>query len=225
MLVGADLRLNDEMKKCLKCGLEKPESGFYRDKRGYFVSPCKTCKQANIKAYRAANKEKVNKQGKVYARRFYWKNHEKYKRYFRGYFAEQRIKAQIKRLDLKDPPKRLSDCKGHPEPCHWIRCKHHLLWDIYPDIKKKDNREIVKCLFKMPITCIFDYTNSDHTLEDVAQVFGITRERVRQIQDKALDRIRQVPGRRDELYDYIDHENRHPIDPSIYANFRFKLDK
>lgn len=33
-----------------------------------------------------------------------------------------------------------------------------------------------------------------HTLEEVGQVFGVTRERIRQIEARALDRIREIKG-------------------------------
>jgi RNA polymerase primary sigma factor len=32
---------------------------------------------------------------------------------------------------------------------------------------------------------------SDHTLEEVGKVFGVTRERIRQIEAKALKKLRQ----------------------------------
>ena len=33
--------------------------------------------------------------------------------------------------------------------------------------------------------------NTDHTLEEVGEEFGVTRERIRQIESKALERIRE----------------------------------
>ena len=36
--------------------------------------------------------------------------------------------------------------------------------------------------------------NITHTLEEVGQVFGVTRERIRQIEAKALEKIRQHDG-------------------------------
>jgi len=94
------------------------------------------------------------------------------------------------------------------------------MWDR---VKHKTNSQIVNYMLKMPVTCVFDYTKTDHTLEDIAQVFGITREMVRQNEEKALRKIRHVKTKRDELVDYIDHENRHPIDTSIYSTFDLDL--
>ena len=38
---------------------------------------------------------------------------------------------------------------------------------------------------------------TDHTLEEVAQVFGVTRERIRQIEAKALKKLRHpIHGRK-----------------------------
>jgi RNA polymerase primary sigma factor len=44
------------------------------------------------------------------------------------------------------------------------------------------------------------------TLEEVARVFGLTRERVRQLEQRGLDRLR-VPGRRNRLADFAEAED------------------
>jgi len=44
------------------------------------------------------------------------------------------------------------------------------------------------------------------TLEEVARVFGVTRERVRQLEQRGLDRLRE-PGRRDRLADFAEAED------------------
>ena len=80
------------------------------------------------------------------------------------------------------------------------------------------NNQIVSYLYKMPVTCLFDLTKRDHNLRECGEFFNITRERVRQIQDKALNKIKFVKSKRDMVSDYIFHENRHPIDNSIYFN-------
>ena len=44
-----------------------------------------------------------------------------------------------------------------------------------------------------------------HTLEDVGKVFGVTRERIRQIEAKALRKLRH-PSRGKKLRDFIDED-------------------
>ena len=45
--------------------------------------------------------------------------------------------------------------------------------------------------------------NTDHTLEEVGQQFNVTRERIRQIEAKALRKLRH-PSRSRKLKDYLD---------------------
>ena len=45
--------------------------------------------------------------------------------------------------------------------------------------------------------------NSDHTLEEVGQQFSVTRERIRQIEAKALWKLKH-PSRSRELRSFLD---------------------
>ncbi|MFC7739508.1 sigma factor-like helix-turn-helix DNA-binding protein, partial [Roseomonas sp. GCM10028921] len=45
--------------------------------------------------------------------------------------------------------------------------------------------------------------NSDHTLEEVGQQFNVTRERIRQIEAKALRKMRN-PARARQLRSFLD---------------------
>jgi RNA polymerase primary sigma factor len=48
--------------------------------------------------------------------------------------------------------------------------------------------------------------NTDHTLEEVGKQFDVTRERIRQIEAKALRKLRH-PSRSDKLRSFLDHGN------------------
>ena len=47
--------------------------------------------------------------------------------------------------------------------------------------------------------------NTDHTLEEVGKQFDVTRERIRQIEAKALRKLRH-PSRSDQLRSFLDIE-------------------
>jgi RNA polymerase primary sigma factor len=46
-------------------------------------------------------------------------------------------------------------------------------------------------------------TNTDHTLEEVGRTFSVTRERIRQIEAKALRKLKH-PRRSRELRSFLD---------------------
>ena len=47
------------------------------------------------------------------------------------------------------------------------------------------------------------YDGKTHTLEEVGQIFGVTRERIRQIESKTLAKLRH-PSRSSKLKDYLE---------------------
>jgi RNA polymerase primary sigma factor len=48
--------------------------------------------------------------------------------------------------------------------------------------------------------------NTDHTLEEVGKQFDVTRERIRQIEAKALRKLRH-PSRSEKLKSFLDGES------------------
>jgi hypothetical protein len=73
-------------------------------------------------------------------------------------------------------------CIEEPGPCPNTRCRHHLASDETPlRLSRADLTE----------PCVLRLANrGPHTLEQVGQILGITRERTRQIELKALTRLR-----------------------------------
>jgi DNA-directed RNA polymerase sigma subunit (sigma70/sigma32) len=53
--------------------------------------------------------------------------------------------------------------------------------------------------------------NSDHTLEEVGQQFSVTRERIRQIEAKAIRKLKHHKGPMNTLSDSFDQPDISPI--------------
>ena len=83
-------------------------------------------------------------------------------------------------------PKKRSECLNTSRPCPWLRCKHHMVWCTY-DIKNMTNDEILDLIFNLKETCTLDVADRGGvTLEEVGEIMGVSRERVRQIESSRL---------------------------------------
>ena len=95
-------------------------------------------------------------------------------------------------------PQTRADCVSGPRPCPWVSCAQHLFLDVlqtgslklnFPDLEPHEMKE----------SCALDVADrGGHTLEEVADLANLTRERIRQLESKILDKLKaaldsQVP--------------------------------
>ena len=78
--------------------------------------------------------------------------------------------------------------------------------DIVEDTLEPREKKVIMLRFGL------DGTNVTHTLEEIGEVFGVTRERVRQIEEVALQKIRQH-GDSYKLIDFLEG-----VKPQLFAN-------
>ena len=85
-------------------------------------------------------------------------------------------------------PKNRSECMNGIRPCPFVSCRYHLYMDIvYGKIKTYSNVPIV-----MNETCALDVAGNGKgmNLDELSLHFNLTRERVRQIIENSLRKIR-----------------------------------
>jgi hypothetical protein len=101
--------------------------------------------------------------------------------------------------DLQRPHVR-RDClpggMNEERPCPWVACKHHLYLDCICDSRSIEPVLIAntcKNPENMEHSCVLDLVenNKAYTLEYIGGLLGIVRERVRQLEDKALARAKE----------------------------------
>jgi hypothetical protein len=101
-------------------------------------------------------------------------------------------------------PRTRAECVDGPRPCPYVSCKHHLFVDVsartgaiklnFPDLEVWDMNE----------SCALDVADrGGTTLEDVGAIMNLTRERIRQVEVKALAKL-QALGDMSALRDYVD---------------------
>ena len=78
-------------------------------------------------------------------------------------------------------------------------CKDHVEAPIRQNLAgKKEEEKVLKMRFGIDVA-------SEHTLEEVGKDFSVTRERIRQIEVKALRKLRH-PSRSKKLQSFFDKE-------------------
>jgi transcriptional regulator with XRE-family HTH domain len=92
-------------------------------------------------------------------------------------------------VELPPRPQTRADCAGGERPCPWVGCKWHL-WLVSAGARTIRHQR--RALEDLPASCALDVADEGpHTLDEVGQALGITRERVRQIEEAALPRLRR----------------------------------
>lgn len=101
-------------------------------------------------------------------------------------------------------PRTRAECVDGPRPCPYVSCQHHLYLDVsartgaiklnFPDLEVWDMNE----------TCALDVADrGGTTLEDVGAIMNLTRERIRQVEVKALAKLEALKDMM-ALRDYVD---------------------
>lgn len=102
-------------------------------------------------------------------------------------------------------PKTRADCANVPRPCPYVSCRYHIALDVddatgrlrYGYDILDDDGDPDPLALPAEASCALDVADrKNHTLEEVAQVIGVTRERARQIEEGAFADLRQHPRAR-----------------------------
>ena len=105
-------------------------------------------------------------------------------------------------------PRNRAECAEGPRPCPFVSCKHHLFIDVsprtgaiklnFPDLEVWDLGE----------SCALDVADrGGTTLEDVGAIMNLTRERIRQVEVKALAKLEALS----DMYSLRDHVDEGPV--------------
>jgi hypothetical protein len=119
--------------------------------------------------------------------------------------ARARLFAQPVIEPLPARPLTRADCARGPRPCRWTACRFHL-----GDLRRQKGGRPAKGAADLPParsreTCLLDVTDRGAaTLEEIATTLGVTRERVRQIEAKALVQVRSHQRRAGDLHDFLE---------------------
>lgn len=98
-------------------------------------------------------------------------------------------------------PEVRADCQQAMRPCPYVGCRYHLYIDVNPSGNFRINFPNVEP-WDLEESCALDVADrGDHNLEEIGDIMGITRERVRQIESVALSKLernKEVPHERFE---------------------------
>lgn len=101
-------------------------------------------------------------------------------------------------------PMTRAECEDGERPCPYVSCRHHLALDVVGhkarlvDLSLDPTvdpvlgcapADVVDIRMRTP-SCALDVAeDGEHTLDEIAEYLGLTRERVRQVEEKALQKM------------------------------------
>lgn len=85
-------------------------------------------------------------------------------------------------------PATRAGCEHIPRPCPHVRCRHNLRDAVQTDLFGNSAPD------SKPTCALDEAENGPKTLEEIAQIFGVTRERVRQIELIILRKAKSGDG-------------------------------
>ncbi|HMR10391.1 MAG TPA: sigma factor-like helix-turn-helix DNA-binding protein [Polyangiaceae bacterium] len=95
-------------------------------------------------------------------------------------------------------PEARSECAEGPRPCPHVSCRHHLYLDVSPKTGAIKLNFPDMEVWELPDTCALDIADRGGvTLEDVGAIMNLTRERIRQLELQALNRLETLRDMRD----------------------------
>lgn len=98
----------------------------------------------------------------------------------------------LRLVEVSTPPRTRADCEKGPRPCPWLACRYNLA----PDAKRADHESRqfeTRRSAGVTDTCALDVADrGEHTLEEVGELLGMTKERARQIEERGLAKFRRL---------------------------------
>lgn len=102
-------------------------------------------------------------------------------------------------------PKMRSDCVNTPRPCLFVSCRHHLYLDVNPETGSIKYNFPDKEVWELEETCALDIAERGGvTLEEIGRIMNLTRERIRQLEIRGLEKLKALSQQRDDLNSYVD---------------------
>jgi len=109
-------------------------------------------------------------------------------------------------------PKSRSECLEMERPCLFVSCRFHLYLDVNPETGSLKENFPGKEPWELEETCALDVADRGGiTLEEVGAIMNLTRERIRQVEVRGLEKLKDVPEEKGGLDVYIDWD---PYNPS-----------
>lgn len=126
----------------------------------------------------------------------------------------RKMRARGEMLEVVDywRPRSRTDCLDMERPCLFVSCRHHLYLDVNPTTGSVKLNFPDKEIWELNETCALDVADRGGiTLEEVGHIMNLTRERIRQVEVRGLEKLKDVPEEEGGIDVYADWD---PYDAS-----------